>query len=334
MAENNTSQNVESTSCCSAGSFNKMGPEAVSQQVHAGAGREIHSIQQALVPRQTFLMGDVHGDGYRGDGETPIHPVSLDAFMIDSTSVTNADFQKFVDSTGYVTEAEAFGFSAVFHLLLAADDKDVMGQPPLTPWWLGVKGANWKHPHGGNSTIKGLESHPVVHISWNDAMAYCKWAGRSLPTEAQWEAASRGGKEAQRYSWGNRLDLTDDGHWRLNIWQGEFPTHNTLEDGYLATAPVRTFTPNEYGLWQTLGNVWEWCHDFFSPRTYSLDAAKGIVHDPHGPSNGTARILRGGSFLCHESYCNRARNAARWSNTPDSSMSNAGFRTVSNTVSL
>jgi formylglycine-generating enzyme len=162
-----------------------------------------------------------------------------------------------------------------------------------------------------------------VHVSWNDAVAYCAWAGRALPTEAQWEAASRAGADGARFPWGDEL-LGDDGLWRCNIWQGAFPHANELDDGWLTTAPVRTYEPNAYGLWQTVGNVWEWCGDWFSPRTYD----ESLRVDPRGPSLGTNRVMRGGSYLCHDSYCNRYRNAARSSNTPDSSSGNTGFRTV------
>ncbi len=294
-----------------------------------------HRVEQALVPAQTFRMGDSRGDENRGDGETPVHEVTLDAFSIDATSVTNDDFARFVEGTGYRTEAETWGFSAVFHLAMAAPVEDVMGAPPGTPWWRGVKGADWRHPGGRDSDIEGLGDHPVVHVSWNDAIAYCAWAGRSLPTEAQWEAASRGGLDGARFPWG------DDPHgdpsvtapttrprpgepWRLNIWQGTFPTENTLDDGFLTTAPVRTFEPNAYGLWQTIGNVWEWCADWWHPGYYAV----APLIDPRGPERGQVRVMRGGSYLCHDSYCNRYRNAARSSNTPDSSMGNGGFRTV------
>lgn len=288
-----------------------------------------HQIAQVHVPAQTFLMGDSRGDDRWNDGETPVHPVSLDGFDIDATSVTNDDFARFVAATGYRTEAEEFGYSAVFHLAVEAEEADIVGRPPQTPWWLGVSGADWRHPGGRLSSLDGREDHPVVHISWNDAVAYCAWARRSLPTEAQWEAASRGGLTSVRYPWGD--ELGGDTGWRANIWQGAFPTENTLEDGFLTTAPVRSFVPNAYGLWQTVGNVWEWCSDAFSTATYAADAERGVVHNPQGPmaEADSLRVMRGGSYLCHDSYCNRYRNAARSSNTPDSSMGNTGFRTVS-----
>ncbi|PPL20439.1 formylglycine-generating enzyme family protein [Microterricola pindariensis] len=297
-----------------------LSPRAASPGTESGKpGNPGHAIAQALVPAQTFSMGDHQGVGYRADGEQPVHAVALDAFSIDATSVTNDAFRAFVEATGYRTEAETFGYSAVFHLALAAPQKDIVGQPPATPWWLGVRGADWQHPGGSDSDLSGLGDHPVVHVSWNDAAAYCRWAGRALPSEAQWEAASRGGLDGARYPWGNERE-----DWRMNIWQGTFPTVNTLDDGWLTTAPVRSFTPNAYGLWQSVGNVWEWCADWFDPGYYAASPSE----NPRGPDSGALRVMRGGSFLCHDSYCNRYRNAARSSNTPDSSMSNAGFRTV------
>lgn len=296
------------------------------EQAAAPAGW--HHVEQIPLPGGVFAMGDAHGDGFRADGEQPVHLVEVSPFTIDATSVTVADFAEFADATGYVTEAEKFGFSGVFHAVLHADPGDVVGRPPQTPWWLGVRGADWRHPEGRHSGTAGREDHPVVHVSWNDAQAYCAWAGRRLPTEAEWEYASRGGLDGARFPWGNEL-MADDGSYQCNIWQGTFPTVNTLDDGYLTTAPVRSYRPNGYGLWQTVGNVWEWCADFFSPRTYhdALQAAEP-ARDPQGPAEGDLRVLRGGSYLCHDSYCNRYRNAARSSNTPDSSMGNTGFRTV------
>jgi formylglycine-generating enzyme required for sulfatase activity len=273
-------------------------------------------------------MGDAQGDGKPSDGERPVHPVELPAFSIDATSVTNADFARFVDATGYRTEAETFGFSAVFHLVVAASDEDITGRSQATPWWIAIRGADWRHPEGPRSDISSRADHPVVHVSWNDAQAYCQWARRRLPTEAEWERASRGGLEKARYPWGDDL-LASDGGWRTNIWQGTFPTLNTREDGWLTTAPVRTYAPNGFGLWQTVGNVWEWCEDVFNPHAYRR-RAPGVqpVFNPQELKGTGARVLRGGSYLCHDSYCNRYRNAARSSNTPDSSMGNAGFRTV------
>lgn len=281
-----------------------------------------HSIEQAVIPAGTFVMGDSSGDRNAADGEEPLHPVSLSTFSIDATTVTNEAFGAFIDATGYRTEAEQFGYSAVFHLAVTSPEDDILGVPPQTPWWRGVRGADWRSPGGAGSGIDDLGDHPAVHVSWNDAVAYCEWAGRRLPTEAEWEYAARGGIEGAKYPWGD--DEVDAGGWRANIFQGEFPTRNTEEDGWAKTAPVRTFTPNGYGLWQSVGNVWEWCADRFDASYYLSSPAS----DPTGPAGGDARVLRGGSYLCHISYCNRYRNSARSQNTPDSSMGNAGFRTV------
>jgi len=283
---------------------------------------ERHRIEQASIPAGTFVMGDRTGDGRIADGELPLHTVELAAFSIDTHTVTNDAFAAFVDATGYRTESEQFGYSAVFHLAFAGDERDILGQPPQTPWWVGVTGADWRHPGGRNSSLEGLGEHPAVQVSWNDAQAHRRWAGRRLPTEAEWEYASRGGHDGHRYPWGDELFV--DGTWNCNIWQGRFPTDNDLEDGYLTTAPARHYRPNDYGLYQTVGNVWEWCEDWYDPDYYGRSPGR----TPEGPDSGTQRVLRGGSFLCHDSYCNRYRNSARSQNTPDSAMSNAGFRTV------
>jgi formylglycine-generating enzyme len=276
-----------------------------------------HGIEQAAIPAQTFAMGDACGDGARPDGEQPVHPVRLEGFDIDATTVTVADFRSFADATGYQTEAEVYGWSAVFHLAVT-DPEWVVGPMGGTPWWLGVEGADWAHPSGPSSAA--LPDHPVVHVSWNDAQAYCSWAARRLPTEAEWECAARGGLPSLRYPWGDELPEA----FACNIWQGDFPTRNTMDDGWLTTAPVRSFGPHGYGLYQPIGNVWEWCADWFAADYYRRSPVEG----PRGPVQGIARVIRGGSYLCHDSYCNRYRNAARSSNTPDSSTGNTGFRTV------
>jgi formylglycine-generating enzyme required for sulfatase activity len=301
--------------CCAPSRGEVSSPPPVPQE------RGEHRIEQVMLEGGSFAMGNTNGDENAGDGETPVHLVELSPYSIDATSVTNADFARFVDATGYRTEAEIFGYSAVFQLALAAEPDELMGPASGTPWWAGVRGADWKHPGGSRSDLDGLDEHPVVHVSWNDALAYCKWAQRRLPTEAEWEFASRGGLDGARYPWGD--ELIDD-EWCCNIWQGDFPRTNTEEDGFLTTAPVRTFQPNGYGIWQMVGNVWEWCGDWFGPRYYKFSPTE----NPTGPSLGAARVIRGGSYLCHDSYCNRYRNAARSSNTPESSMGNAGFRTV------
>jgi sulfatase modifying factor 1 len=321
-------------SCCSPDrrGFRNTSPSGTESPFGKGNGEGLerrHAIEQRTVPAQSFVMGDARGDDRFGDGEGPLHRVKLDVFQIDATSVTNADFARFVAATGYRTEAETFGFSAVFHLAFEGNHDDIVGRPPQTPWWLGVAGATWSQPGGRHSTIQGIDDHPVVHVSWNDAMAYCAWAGRRLPTEAEWECAARAGIDGARYPWGDvrggdETRNMSGAPWMCNIWQGEFPHKNGEADGFLTTAPVRTYEPNGYGLWQMVGNVWEWCSDWYATGYYRQSPAV----NPVGPPTGAVRAMRGGSFLCHDSYCNRYRNSARSSNTPDSSMQNAGFRTV------
>ncbi|ABK03108.1 protein of unknown function DUF323 [Arthrobacter sp. FB24] len=289
-----------------------------------------HSVSAASVthpdvpiPAGAFSMGDAYGEGYPADGEVPVHRVRLDSFHIDATAVTNEMFAAFIAASGYRTEAELYGSSAVFHLLLDAPKEDVLGLAAGAPWWVNVRGADWAHPGGRNTNWESLRGHPVVHVSHNDALAYCRWAGRRLPTEAEWEYAARGGLGGRRYVWGNEL-LGSAGQHLCNIWQGQFPVSNTSEDGYLGTAPVRSFPPNGFGLYEVSGNVWEWCSDWFDPAYY----ADSPEANPSGPEKGASRVMRGGSYLCHSSYCSRYRVAARSSNTPESSSGNCGFRTV------
>jgi formylglycine-generating enzyme required for sulfatase activity len=294
---------------------------------------------QVRISGGVFWMGDSHGDGYVADGETPVHQVELSSYLIDAKAVTNAQFAAFVKATGYVTEAERDGVSAVFHLAVQAEPTDVIGAASGTPWWRVVRGADWRRPAGPLSSIADLQNHPVVHVSWRDADAYCRWAGKRLPTEAEWEYAARGGLDRARYPWGD--ELTPGGRWRCNIWQGDFPRHNTLEDGHLTTAPVTAFAPNGHGLYNPVGNVWEWCQDVFRPTEYADRAAAAkaagadVVRDPLAEASdaadrtqdaATRRVMRGGSYLCHDSYCNRYRVAARSSNTAESSAGNIGFR--------
>lgn len=275
------------------------------------------------IPEGSFLMGDSFGEGYPADGELPAHQVRVQGFRMDATAVTNEQYAAFVAATDYRTEAERYGSSAVFHLVVNADRKDILGTAAGAPWWLNVRGADWAHPLGRHSSWYGFADHPVVHVSHNDAIAYCRWAGRRLPTEAEWEYAARGGLKRNRYPWGDDL-YGPKGEHLCNIWQGSFPMKNTVADGFLGTAPVRTFPPNGYGLYEVSGNVWEWCNDWFLPKYYRNAPAD----NPRGPTIGAGRVMRGGSFLCHDSYCNRYRVAARNSNTPESSSNNCGFRTA------
>ena len=278
---------------------------------------------QVLVPAGAFWMGDAFDGGYPGDGEGPAREVTLDAFRVDPTTVTNQAWAAFAKATGHVTTAEAEGFSAVFHLAYEAaggQGDDIAGVPETTPWWLAVAGADWRHPEGRTSDVVRRQNHPVVHVSHDDALAYCAWAGKRLLTEAEWERAARGVLERARFPWGD--ERSPRGRTMLNTFTGRFPEHSTGEDGYLTTAPVKTFPPNGLGLFQAAGNVWEWCADW-----YSADAPTATpAHDPAGFTTGETRVMRGGSYLCHDSYCHRYRVAARSSAHPTSTAANLGFR--------
>src|SRR6478672_185720 len=271
------------------------------------------------LPGGTFLMGTDGHYGYAGDGEGPAHEVDLSPFSIAPTTVTTAQFAAFVAATGHRTEAEAFGWSFVFAGFLPEDFPPTRGVVGAT-WWRQVEAADWAHPEGPGSAIGDRADHPVVHVSWNDAQAFCAWAGARLPTEAEWEYAARGGLAGHRFPWGDELE--PGGEHRMNVFQGVFPNHNTLDDGYLGTAPVDAYAPNGYGLHNMTGNVWEWCADWFDPHAYARDRPD----NPQGPPSGTHRVSRGGSYLCHASYCRRYRVAARNALTPDSSTGNTGFR--------
>jgi len=271
------------------------------------------------LPGGTFEMGTADLWTYPDDGEGPVHEVTLRPFKIDATAVTNAEFARFVDATGYRTDAERFEWAFVFGGLLPDDFEETRGVA-AAPWWRQVYGADWAHPEGPQSAIADRMDHPVVQVSWRDATAYCAWAGTRLPTEAEWEYAARGGLDRAVFPWGN--DLEPGGEHRMNVWQGAFPTKNTLDDGYLGTAPVDAFEPNGFGLYNMTGNVWEWCADWYDPDYY----ARSPATNPTGPADGANRVMRGGSYLCHASYCNRYRVGARSGNGPDSSVGNVGFR--------
>ena len=266
-----------------------------------------------------FLMGSEDRDGFPADGEGPVRQVTLSSFWVDPVAVSNARFAAFVQATGHVTEAERYGWSFVFGGLLPDDFPPTRGAAQA-PWWRQVFGADWRHPEGPGSSVEERMDHPVVHVAYPDALSYCAWAGVRLPTEAEWEYAARGGLRQARFPWGD--ELTPGGRHRCNIWQGQFPGHNTLDDGYLGTAPVDAYQPNGFGLYNAAGNVWEWCADWFHTGFHR----NGPRRDPTGPPSGEARVIRGGSYLCHHSYCTRYRVGARSSNTPDSSTGNMGFR--------
>ncbi len=280
-----------------------------------------------LLPGGEFLMGTDGDYGFSADGEGPAHAVRLDPFHIDVTTVTNEQFNTFVNATGYKTEAERFGWSFVFqgHLTpqqqAAAERLRVVG----SEWWCRVDGATWRHPEGPGSNIKKRWDFPVVHVSWHDAAAYAAWAGKRLPTEAEWEYAARGGLVQKRFPWGDELE--PGGKHLMNVWQGDFPEHNTATDGHYGPAPAKSFRANGHGLYQMTGNVWEWCWDWFDAGYYRSSPPVNPT-GPAGPADGQRRVMRGGSYLCHASYCNRYRTDARSSNTPDSSTTNLGFRCV------
>ena len=274
-----------------------------------------------------FLMGTDSPEAWSSDGEGPVRQVALRPFYVDTRTVTIAQFEKFVIETKYQTDAERFSWSFVFRNHLAKKYADRLETNTVSglEWWVAVPNATWNRPEGQRSNLKGRADHPVTHVSWNDAIAYCRWAGKRLPTEAEWEYAARGVREQSIYPWGD--NLTPQGKHRCNIWQGKFPAHDTGEDGYRGTCPVDAFTPNDFGLYNCCGNVWEWTNDWFCP-TYHVEQSSETRDNPVGPLAGTHKIQKGGSFLCHRSYCNRYRLAARTGNTPDTSTANTGFRCV------
>jgi sulfatase modifying factor 1 len=253
----------------------------------------------------TFLMGSDDALSYREDREGPVRDVTLSGFWIDACAVSNADFAAFVAETGYITEAERFGSSFVFAGLLPDDFPPTLGVA-AAPWWRLVDLADWAHPEGPRSDVDSRQTHPVVHISHGDALRFCAWAGKRLLTEAEWEYAARGGLVGQPFPWG--AELEPGGEHRMNVFQGHFPDHNTAADGWQGTCPVDAFPPNGYGVHNTTGNVWEWCAGDF-----------GAPLPGHRPT-------RGGSYLCHASYCRRYRVSARQGLPPDSSTGNIGFR--------
>jgi formylglycine-generating enzyme required for sulfatase activity len=301
----------------------------------------------AWVPGGTFTMGtdDAFAD------ERPPHPVRVSGFWMDATEVTNAAFRAFVDATGYVTTAERVPDvaellaqlppdtpppdpallvpgSLVFHATERPVPLDSVGS-----WWSWTPGASWRHPGGPDSTLDGLDGHPVVHVSWDDATAYATWAGKRLPTEAEWEWAARGGRDDPRFPWG--AAPIEELPARANTWQGTFPSDNRLEDGWFTTAPVGSFAPNGYGLFDIAGNVWEWCADWYDARYYRTLAGEGTALDPQGPprsfepgDNAPKRVQRGGSFLCNPGYCAGYRVTARMKSSPDTGLAHTGFRCV------
>jgi formylglycine-generating enzyme len=302
------------------------------------------------IPPTQFIMGSSEAKALQN--EQPAHAVKLDGFWIDEHEVTNKQFQDFVDATGYMTTAEIqpdweeMQKAAPPGTPRPADDILVPGSLVFTStstpvptddvsqWWKWTPGASWKQPEGPGSSISGREDHPVVHVSWYDATAFAKWAGKRLPTEAEWECASRGKLVGARFTWGN--DPPTATSQLANIWQGQFPNRNDKLDGWERTCPVKQYSPNGYGLYDMSGNVWEWCSDWYRVDAYAQRRQNALVINPSGPQHSwdpsepyaAKRVIRGGSFLCHISYCESYRTAAHRGTTPDTGMSHLGFRCV------
>ncbi|GAA4917300.1 formylglycine-generating enzyme family protein [Streptomonospora salina] len=309
----------EETGSCCAPSRDRRGAAPSPGGAPAAGGGTGSTEGMVFLDGAEFLMGSEDDRAYPDDGEGPVRTVELSPFWISPTAVTNTQFAAFVDATGYRTEAERFGWSFVFGGLLPDDFPPTRGVVG-TPWWRQVEGASWRHPFGPQSGTDGIADHPAVHVSWNDAQAYCDWAGLRLPTEAEWEYAARGGIRGCAFPWGDELEPA--GEHRMNVWQGAFPRENTRADGWYGTCPVDTFPANGFGMYNMTGNVWEWCRDRFDPGTAATDTRR----DPSGPAEGARRSARGGSYLCHESYCRRYRVSGRQGIAPDSSIGNTGFR--------
>jgi formylglycine-generating enzyme len=298
----------------------------------------------AWIPGGQFWMG---GGRLFSDAK-PVHLVYVDGFWMDRTEVTNAQFQAFVEATGYQTVAERPpSLDEIMRQVPPgtpppSPEKLVAGSAVFTPpdesvplddisrWWLWRPGADWRHPEGPDSNIDDRMDHPVVHICWDDAVAYARWAGKRLPTEAEWEFAARGGLDRRPFTWGEQL--LPDRRWQANVWQGAFPNRNACDDGFPRTAPVGSFTANGYGLFDMAGNVWEWCSDWYRPDYYAASPRR----NPRGPEQSfdpqeptvEKRVQRGGSFLCSDQYCVRYRPAGRGKGEPQSTASHVGFRCV------
>ncbi|NJY61732.1 formylglycine-generating enzyme family protein [Salinimicrobium sp. CDJ15-81-2] len=304
------------------------------------------------IPGGEFSMGAVENDQMALDHEKPAHPVAVDGFFMDVTEVTNREFREFVEETGYVTVAEREidweelkkqlppgtpkphdSILQPGSLVFKKPGKKVPNLYDFSQWWEWKIGANWKHPGGPGTSIEGKKEYPVVHIAFEDAEAYAAWAGRRLPTEAEWEYAAKGGAKNAIFGWGNDAEVLQE---KANTWTGEFPTENTLADGYEPVAPVKSFPPNDYGLHEMAGNVWEYTTDWYNTNYYKEAAKKGMqknpegAQDPYNPHNPQVpeKVIKGGSFLCHVSYCASFRPSARMQNTLDSSHEHLGFRTV------
>jgi formylglycine-generating enzyme required for sulfatase activity len=271
------------------------------------------------IPSGFFDMG-TRKSRFPEDLDSPRQKVFVSKFLFSPTAVTNAQFARFVAETNYQTVAEQEGWSYVFDLQLKKP-LDWPDNPIGLPWWRGVTGASWNAPAGPGSSWESQPDHPVVHIAWYDADAYCRWAGLRLPREAEWERAARGGLAHKKFPWGNSFN--PNGAEAMNTWCGDFPSYSSRPEGYVGTVPVNAFEPNGYGIFNTTGNVWEWVSNFAGQRP---KPSENPERDPTGPVSGYARMQKGGSFLCHDSYCNRYHVHSRTSNDPDSTTSNCGFR--------
>ncbi|MGB0480553.1 MAG: formylglycine-generating enzyme family protein [Flavobacteriaceae bacterium] len=304
------------------------------------------------IPGGIYDMGASDSDRMALSHEKPKHTVKVDGFYMDETEVTNAQFSRFIEATNYITTAERpvdwelikqqlppgtpkphDSLLLPGSLLFKKTKESVPNLYDFSQWWRWTNGANWKQPEGKGSSIDGKDNHPVVHVSYEDAMAYCHWAGRRLPTEAEWEFAARGGKRDKIYFWG---DLTDKLSSYVNSWEGEFPVDNTQADGFEKSAPVKTYPPNDYGLYEISGNVWEWTSDWYSSQYYQYCKENSITNNPKGPNEAfnpnnpyiDERVIRGGSFLCNASYCASYRVSSRMATDPSTSLEHLGFRTV------
>ena len=295
------------------------------KQRYIGTSGSSHELDP---PKRIFLKG---GSSYVGtnspiikiDGEGPLRKSRIKPFWIDESTVTNQRFQQFVEQTGYITEAEKIGNSFVFQALLPIDTAPSQGVA-AAPWWRLIEGASWRSPTGLESQNTYIPDHPVVHVTWNDANVFAKWAKGRLPTEAEWEYAARAGQGDVMFPWGNR-EPNDHDYFPCNIWQGQFPITNLELDGYLGTAPVKSFKPNAFGLYQMVGNVWQ-----YTSQPFKVKSLKKSVREAHSDKAGF-KLCKGGSFICHKSYCFRYRIAARTGTSADSSTSHQGFRLVYNT---
>ncbi|WP_170334496.1 formylglycine-generating enzyme family protein [Ruegeria arenilitoris] len=291
-----------------------------------GVSRSLRDTINALmvpIPGGIFEMG-TRKSRYADDLDSPPRRVKLSGFNIGRTTVTNEVFAAFVAETSYRTTAEIEGWSYVFYQFVP-ETSLTRGFAQHTPWWCGVEGACWSSPEGPGSDITARGRHPVTHISWHDAVAFCEYTGTRLPTEAEWEYAARGGLKRKRLPWGNAL-VPGSGH-AQNVWQGNFPDENLAEDGYVGTAPADSYDPNNFGLYAMTGNVWEWCADAFGPLPHGTQGSPAV--NPLSQVDGPGKIIRGGSYLCHASYCERYFVHSRTWNMPDSSTGHTGFRIAS-----